>query len=423
MAFKQTNALSPVQLRDVQDTLRKPLTGRRVLIPVGSKAFVTGELRPGSGTTAGNEASSSQKQQTEMIQLRSGGEGDELITIARRDAVDRIQQEIQALRGRPTTTAKPTTTTETPQQSTKSSLTSSSPVQPKTSPTAGTAGAPNYFEIREEINEEGQEVHAEAVDITNHLKLWEQQVNGTGGGPTSNGTSKVPSSGDGDGSVTETSVEPERRRPRKEGVSDEEFAKLSARLDELARLEEEEETKQASNRQSAKKLQSRGWAKGFLNNNNNNKKKSTKPSASARAEIPILSETSRAPEAVAAAPRPEANDQAVGNSNYRDIPANQSKRQSGDGGRVAFTESNQVHEIPRIGQRSVSEIQKPAQSLPGGSAISPVVRERPRKNRPEEKSANSSSSHNDGNVSRDGDNDQPQQRKLSRFAQQRLGQS
>ena len=77
--------LTAVQLRDVQDALRKPLTSRRVLIPLGSKAFVAGELCP-----------SLNESQQEMIQLRTADKSGDLMTIPRKDAIVRIQQDIQS---------------------------------------------------------------------------------------------------------------------------------------------------------------------------------------------------------------------------------------------------------------------------------------------------------------------------------------
>ena len=80
-----TLQLNDGQLRDVQDALRQPLTGRRVLIPLASKAFVVGTLQP-----LCNE------KKEEMIQLRTAKTG-ELQTMTRHDAIAHLQTERQAL--------------------------------------------------------------------------------------------------------------------------------------------------------------------------------------------------------------------------------------------------------------------------------------------------------------------------------------
>ena len=178
--------------------------------------------------------------------------------------------------------------------------------------------------------------------------------------------------------------------PTQTKVSDEEFAALSVRLDELARLEQEEETQKEENRKSAKQLRSKGWAKGFLNKQTS----PTKPKAAAAKRA----EPSRVPPSNATPPVNHTETQAP-NSN--------------DTGRaVGFMETDQVREIPRIGQRSVSEIQKPSAVkqpiLQSSVVVSEVVRERPRKGRP--KGTDSPQSNKD-----------PPPKKLSRFAQQRMG--
>ena len=138
--------LSTVQLRDVQDTLRRPLTGRQVLIPLGPKAFVAGRLAP---TLRGDE---------ETIQLRSEETG-ELQTVARKEAIDSIQREIKALQPSKAAPAKSSLKKHPPPSSSSepSPKFNAEPNQP----------APSFFEIREELDEQGQEVHSEAVDITN----------------------------------------------------------------------------------------------------------------------------------------------------------------------------------------------------------------------------------------------------------------
>lgn len=378
-----TPHLDAAQLRDVQDALRQPLTGRRVLIPLASsKAFVVGTLAP-----------TRNEKDEEMIQLRSANTG-ELQTMTRQDAIAHMQTERQALT-RPSQSslssssnlkAKPP-----PTQSSVKDTTNTSNTTTTTTPTTAAAVAPNYFEIREELDEQGKEVSAEAVNITNHLKLWENEMRKQGGAAQER---PVPTEGGLSASLQSTDmdiVDKTEPAPTPAKVSDEEFVALSARLDELARLEQEEETQKEDNRKSAKQLRSKGWAKGFLNRQTSPKKPKAAAPQAKRAE------PSRVPPSNATSPVNHMETQAP-NSN--------------DTGRaVGFMETDQVREIPRIGQRSVGEIRKPSavkQPMLQSSVVSEVVQERPRKGRP--KGTDSPESNKD-----------PPPRKPSRFAQQRMG--
>ena len=365
------DSLTAVQLRDVQDALRKPLSGRSVLIPLGSRAFVPGVLQP-----------TLNEQQEEMIQLRERDSG-ELKTISRKEAIYAIQQDIQALK--PVKPSTPTSSKKTPPLTETASSELKGPHKTET-----IAAAPNFFEIREEIDEQGQEVHSEAVNITKHLKLWENEV---ASGKT--GLTVKPENVSATTAISNDDEVDENEGVERTGnkqVSDEEFAALSARLDELARLEEEEAAGKVGSRTSGnKKLQSKGWSKGFLNKSSKSKQKVAAPIAIP--QTTKLSATMKTP--VQQQQKSASKIDESQNSN------------NGRGLTVGFKDTNEVREIPRIGERSVSEVRKPAKPI-HESVISDVVRERPRKSKQQD-SANSK-----GNGS-----EEP--KRLSRFAQQRLG--
>jgi hypothetical protein len=373
-----TSSLGSLQLRDVQDALRKPLSGRSVLIPLGSKAFVAGELRP-----ARND------DQEELVQLRSESNGD-LETVARAVAVERIQGEIKDLQPKRPPPAKKTPTALPTETSVKARPTTAIESEP----------SPAFFEIREEINELGEVVTSEAVDITQHLKLWEKEV--------TEASRKVPSTTvsttSGSTPEGESGTEDEKLQSEARKVEDEEYAALAARLDELARLEEDETAQKSESRKSAKSLQSKGWSKGFLNRPS---KQSTK--------TPVVAPAPEASSGVVSAGAPVTTRTANTVSNPAPVAQSLDPISGPEAPRrgrvVGFAPENQVREIPRVGQRSVKEIPKPGKPIQQ-TILSSVVRERPRQSRnagqgrPEESSA---------------DDKEEAPRRLSRFAQQRMG--
>lgn len=389
--------LSAVQLRDVQDALRQPLTGRRVLIPFGgSKAFVVGRLKPVLA----------QQQQQEIVQFRRAKTG-ELETMTRSDAKTRIQEEIQALTTKPIKPTKKSNPKKPPtEQSSAYKKDSSDSLTATVTSVSSSAATPNFFEIREELDEHGKEVFSEAVNVSKHLGFWEKEVRKA---DESTPAPETPQSTDNDmqedkeeEQELEEPIEDDTPKP----VSDQEFAALTARLDELARWEEEEEARKEQNRKHAKKLGSKGWAKGFLNKQQPSKPEEAKAKAAALTQ-PDKSSTKYVAQAVRVSGGAKFQVDSTRTSGGTRVASPSSGNESGRS--VGFKETDQIREIPRIGQRSVGEIQKPA-SRP--SLVSEVVRERPRKPQHQQNDGAGGSSQSN--------NDQPQ-KKLSRFAQQRMG--
>jgi hypothetical protein len=416
------------QLRDVQDALRRPLSSGRgtVLIPLGPKAFVPGQLRPhhssskgdddadddldddddddgnikkaadctsSSGSTATTAASTSCSEGVveEHVWFKNHLDGS-LQQLTRQRALQQLQEEMNLLLLAQKKIAKPSQ----PQRAQKSILKSNKKTTTQsTTPATSTdnkrrqeqenASLLPFMEIREEYDETGQRlVWSEAIDVTKRLELLEQQqVDGGGGGGS--GATTIGGSGSGaardatgsgggddvpaaaaaddddnddngskrdDAALTEAASSSEnhndtkQQQQQQQQVSDQEYQALSSRLDELARLEEEAEMSNKINQTSAKKLQSKGWSKGFLNST---KKKAavvdvvaTRPS-----RPPVLNETASASPA-AAAP--------VAVETVRD----DTKKKV-----VGFHEETQVKEIPRVGERSIQDhIQKTKQQQP-----------------------------------------------------------
>jgi prefoldin subunit 5 len=385
--------LSYEQLRDIRDQLRRPLTGRSVLVPFGSKAFFPGSLKPEILTSA-----STSEHEEKVIVLAKNGQREEM---TRSEALDFLQKEMDALRKH---------VKEPPSSLKKKPAKVAEPTQ-KQSPNASTPAIP-YFEIREELDTSGNEIGSEAIDVSQHLEYLRNNTDVVDGDtlPPRVNQPSVDS-----GPAEEIPVENDKPKP----LSDQDFDALSSRLEELAMLEEASGNEKAVNLTSAKKLQSKGWSKGFLNTSQK-KAKSKKPKAGQLGSTPGEErkvsfadgghESPRAdPKAAAKAmpgPLParrpfdpsvfsgvikERSDKAT--SNKKPPPEEETT-----GSRVTFAaDKNEIREIPRVGQTSVSTIKKPSPTIK--HATPPEVR---------------------GNQAPRTTEEQPQQeKKLSRFAMQR----
>jgi hypothetical protein len=288
--------LSQDQLRDVADTLKQPLSGRKVLVPFGKRAFFQAKLAPDV-----NDA------QEELVQVK---QSDGCIReMTRAEARIMLEEEYKER-------SKSTKQTITAAPAPEKPLT---PAQANTSttPTSSTTivadGPLSFFDIREEIDASGNRVGGEAIDITQRLKLMEQVA--TDQTPVSSQTS------DDDAVDLKTIDETERSLRR---LDDDEYNSLAARLDHLARLEEKAEQEMAANVQSRTKLKGNTWSKGFLNSN---KKSASKSSIDVSRPTDVI---------------------------HNETSLNQSTRKS-----VAFADAGpEVKEIPRIGERSIKEEQQ-----------------------------------------------------------------
>jgi hypothetical protein len=273
---------STAALENVKNILEEgPLTGRQIMVPLTTKAFFPGRLTP------------TLRHEQEQVLVRMAGTN--LVELDRSQAVDYLERRIDSMSSRTIPTAKATNTphTELP-----------------------------FFEIREELDDDGREVKSEAVNVAKELEYLQKKV----------GKSHVvvPTSTAGD-DVSDVSVEVDRP-PRP--LSHDEYEAVSARLEELARLEEHAESARAENIKSSKKLQSSGWGRGFLN---------AKPRGARR------------------------------------LPAAHANATAG-AKKVGFHAENDVKEIPssRIGQRSASELTPvTARKEIDDRVFSGVIRERP----------------------------------------------
>jgi hypothetical protein len=347
--------LSLEQVRDVSDTLKKPLTGHQVLIPLGSKAFLPGTLRP-SVSSDGEE----------QVVMRDQDGTDKEMT--RRQALDCLQVEMDSLKHPPRT--KPVNI--------KSALRKSKPSskQPVATHTPMNPSMP-YFEIREEYSDSGKQITGQATNVSKQLEYLQKQS-------SDESVVHVPpeQSKDDDGPDDDDENWEEVRVEDLKPVNEEGYSSLSTRLEELERLEEEASKQEAGN--SKIKSMRKGWSKGFLNAKKPAKKPAPAPTKSISTQQPAPTRKAAPPLAPPQKPTPAT------------AHAPTTER------RVNFQGEDQVKEIPRVGERSVSDVKKPAaRKQIEESVFNGVVKERatapsaPRQEQP------------------------PPKKKLSRFAQQR----
>lgn len=283
-------------LETSRNLLQDPLTGRSVMIPCTSQAFFEGQLDP-SLDKDGNECV--------VVKLKK----DTMVEMTRDETLELFQKRIASVkRALKSQSAKKKVD---PQKTKKQPNKSNIEEKPPAATTSKASDPPAFFEIREELDKDGKEIRAEAVNIASELKYLEakeaQQLDSkTTITPT---FSRKQRQKDTDDDVQE---EQQEGGTPPTMLSDNEYDKLSKRLDELALLEEKGAEQKRINKLSSKKLQGSGWGRGFLN---------AKPKAVAKKK---------------------------------------KKKQSTDDTRrtkkvVQVDETkNQVQEIPRVGERSVA---------------------------------------------------------------------
>lgn len=255
-----------------------PLAGKQVMVPITTKAFFAGRLKPAF------------RNEQEQVLMKMAGTN--FVELDRSQAIGYLERQIESRSPKTTTKYGKEAEEQTAEQS-------SEPALP-------------FFEIREELDVDGREVRAEAVNVVKELEYLQKKEGKV--------TAMVPMAG-------VSSELPELDESECVSISDVEYEALSARLEELARLEEQAEIAKAENMKSASKLQSKGWAKGFLN---------AKPKAERPAKNVLTTDK-----------------------------------------KVGFHAQDAVSEIPRIGQRSASELKPVARKEIDSQVFSGVIRERP----------------------------------------------
>ena len=283
---------SVASLQSLQQILKdgKSLSGRKVMVPLTRQAFMEGHLQPQPTDGGVIAATESQSISEEKVLANLGG--GQLAEMSRADAAAFIQRRIDAVTSQSSapkmSAAKSSASTgKKNKQPKKSALKVSSKQSAKSQAQPQPHTILPFFEIREEYDSSGQEVKAEAVNVANEMKALKdalrsqntgaggdgedakqiRELIGTidiGGGDDGGDVGQQQASGD-DGAEDEAMYdeEPEQQEP----VSDEQYDSLSARLDELAKMEEEAEKNKNEGQSSRHRLQGKAWGKGFLSSN------------------------------------------------------------------------------------------------------------------------------------------------------------
>jgi hypothetical protein len=440
-------ALANNQLQELRGVVQKPLIGRHVLIPLTSKAFVVGSLTPSKGD--GGE---------EQVFVANNSNGNATKTVLRKDISEELEIEKQRRKDEMQKLKKSMKTIHLlePKQ-TKSDIAEAIRNHQADDPIDNSEPELPFFEIKEEIDGTGKVIRSETVNVTKQLELIEAQFREETGDD-----SVDPSTNDGIGLDNNQMDISSRMDDATINTipNDQEYQAITTRLDELARLEEETESKSAENRLSALKLQSNAWSKGFFSTKQARKPVAKKKMPTNGLESPIIKTSlvtresqsqgsTSEPATPQSAPRP-AKPQASkaskakvdekdegwskGFLNKSKKPAiNTLKKATGtttetadisisdeSAKKVSFqTNVAEVREIPRIGNQSVSSLKKqPAQSSTVASAkpfdasvVSSVVRERP--------VSRVTDLPLQGRPQKTQEHGQPK-KKLSKFAQERL---
>lgn len=347
----------------------QPLTGRRVMVPVTSKAFFEGVLQP--------PVKDSGSDTEEQIVVNVGGKLKEMTRV---EACTYIEKQLDVL-----DKSNPNKTKKTKPKNTsfkkgflnntksKASVKKSTSTQNNAEVNQDLLSQEAMFplmEIREEYDVRRNIVNSEVINMSNTMRRIDDRLKNEGD------IAKV----DGDGEklgklladtlkeseavlTTELDglnleeeqevndiVEPTKLNP----VSDEDYETILQRLEELERLEEEDTKSKKVNKTSSKRLQSSGWSKGFLNTSTKGTKMVHKEK-----EVKVDTDVKVIP---SSQPTLTSEDAQVRNNNQR----------------VSFSSANEIKEIPRIGlnkvpQRPIPAAAAAAAALDSSSSLDPFT--------------------------------------------------
>lgn len=427
---------SAADLSGINDVLQgpKPLTGRRVMVPCTTQAFFEGRLQPATrseatsctGTSIGTDARPRPSEERVLANLGDGY----LAEMSREEAADFIKRRADAA-ARPSHAISASGKKKSALKQTRQGERVKTSKKQQKQPQTPAQSALPFFEIREEFDSEGRQVKAEAVNVAKEMKALKDGLRsqrdsgseGANGGEEAREIRQLIENMDLDANEGETvqginddeveALESQQQQQADKPVSDEKYSSLSARLDELARLEEEAEKNKNEGKDSRQRLQGKAWGKGFLSN-------SDKGPGSKQAKKPKKSNKKGGWNKGFLNAEPKVEKISPEKAEPTDASTEEPEREK----TVAFGE-NEIKEIPRIGQNSIKAAPKLKSPTRFGTAphaqeqaapitndlFSGVVMERPAE----------SSGSVDIARSKQEQHQQPR-KKLSRFAQQRLEQ-
>ena len=349
------------ELQSIHDLLKdatlNKLSDRDVMIPITTKAFVEGRLMP-TTTVMKNDA-----QEKEQVIVKLGKEY--LAEMSLDDACSYIERRMKDLRplvkDSISSTTKPKaefkmkkgflndkskSRTQKKQEEEKNSR-EKIPISRNDEPILP------FMDIVEEYDESGNQVKAEALDVSKQLIDFQRKIKGQYQHDETKESFNEPvelSTDLDDDSLEQDNNESNEYVPTKT----QSYEAISARLDELALLEAEEETKKQQNVKSSRKLQGKGWTKGFLSGNRSKTSHDRSKNAQSR-KVNVPSDAKQMP----------STDASWNSTDNKGVQDDRERK-------VQFSGDNQVKEIPRIGTKSIQDVMgPPRQSQESRKIITP----------------------------------------------------
>lgn len=404
----------------------QPLTGRRVMVPLTSKAFLEGELQPPIRDS--DSGSSNSNMAADEVVFVNIGDGGKLMT--RTEACALLDKQQHKSHTNNTRKAKSknmafkkgflndtTKSKDSVRESTCKDEAQLNQDKQLLSQQEDEAMFP-LMEIREECDVGGNIVNSEVINISNTMKRIDNRLKNAGdigdddkdGEVLGNLLANTLKESDADIATKVDDSNLEEKQTSNDNaltikqpgtVSDEDYEAILHRLEELERLEEEDTKAKKLNKASSKSLQSSGWSKGFLNSSH--KQSGNKKVQIKKEDVKIIPST-----------QPHQSEDPVSQAN-----SNQ---------KVSFSSKTEIKEIPRVGMNRVPP--RPASAtatttpLDSSADLNPFT---PISTIPfEENVFRGFVKERNTSIERS-NNEQPAQdaggkKKLSRFAQQRLQQ-
>jgi hypothetical protein len=254
-------------------------------------------------------------------------------------------------------------------QSNRNTTNSTNHIHVNVEPSPSTASHLPLIEIREELDTLGNEINAEATNVTQqlqylqkqlqqqHMEEEQQQRDGSMVDDLPIQTTchneeviKVSHSNEMDFGMN-IELPNVKDELQKRGLTEEAYRTLSERLDQLILLEEQAESHTKNATIPSKAFQSgkaNGWKKGFLN-------KPKKSTVVNQLQVDHRNSTTTVVTATAAAAKAKSVNPVVNDTNTMkdQVPSSETSRT-----KVSFQESpshDTIHEIPRIGERSIRD--------------------------------------------------------------------
>ncbi|KAL7451709.1 hypothetical protein ACHAWC_006489 [Mediolabrus comicus] len=330
----------------------QPLAGRRVMVPLTSKAFLEGELQPpiqDSGSASSN--SNAAADEVVFVNMGDGGKLKEMTRVEACALLDKQQHDSHTNNTRKAKSKNMAFKKGFLNGTTKSKVNVRESTckdeaqlnQDKLSSQEEDEAMFPLMEIREECDVGGNIVNSEVINMSNTMKRIDNRLKNSGdlgdddkdGEALGNLLANTLKESDADIATKVDDLNSEEKQTSNDNdltmkqmgaVSDEDYEAILHRLEELERLEEEDTKSKKLNKASSKSLQSSGWSKGFLNSSH--KQSGTKKVQIRKEDVKIIPSTQ---------------------PHQSEVPALQVKSNQ----KVSFSSKTEIKEIPRVGTNRV----------------------------------------------------------------------